>query len=189
MWVFSYGSLMWQTPPEVRALKRTRATLHGYERSFCVYSRNYRGTPESPGLVLGLQPAAGSKCEGVAVCLGRPDCELAIVSLEAIDAQEMIAQDNPLPVYVRRLATLQMDDASAAQTTALAYSANAAPGANAPPGLSLADRAAIISRASGGRGPNREYLEQTASRLQSLGIRDAHVDELMACVSGVPLGG
>ena len=188
-WVFAYGSLMWRTPPGVTVLQKVRATLPGYERSFCVYSRNYRGTPAAPGLVLGLQPSTRpgtrhANCSGVALLLGDTD------SLEQVDAQEMIEHANPLPVYVRRLVTLKVTETT--ETTyagsalrALAYTANREEGANAPAQLSLAQRAEIIACASGERGSNREYLEQTATQLHALDIHDESVSSLLDRVAAI----
>jgi cation transport regulator ChaC len=51
-WFFAYGSLMWD-PPFPPADSQP-ARIYGYHRSFCVSSENYRGTPEKPGLSLGL---------------------------------------------------------------------------------------------------------------------------------------
>ncbi|HAY49272.1 MAG TPA: gamma-glutamylcyclotransferase, partial [Thalassospira sp.] len=59
-WVFGYGSLLWR--PGFEFTERSRALLRGYHRSFCIYSHHYRGTPENPGLVLGLN--AGGECVG-----------------------------------------------------------------------------------------------------------------------------
>src|SRR3954469_11332383 len=62
LWVFGYGSLMWS--PEFRYAERHAAHLFGYHRALCIYSHRLRGTPEKPGLVLGLCP--GGSCWGVA---------------------------------------------------------------------------------------------------------------------------
>ena len=62
LWLFAYGSLMWN--PEMPFTERRPALLRGYHRSFCLYSRDYRGTPERPGLVLGLD--RGGACRGIA---------------------------------------------------------------------------------------------------------------------------
>ena len=62
LWVFGYGSLMWR--PGFSFAERHLARLKGYSRRFCLLSMRYRGTPERPGLVLGLQ--AGGGCTGIA---------------------------------------------------------------------------------------------------------------------------
>ena len=61
-WVFGYGSLMWD--PGFPAAERQPALLRGYHRDMCILSLRYRGTPERPGLVLGLR-LRGS-CRGIA---------------------------------------------------------------------------------------------------------------------------
>ena len=59
MWVFGYGSLLWN--PGFEPIEQMRADLPGYRRSFCMLSIHHRGTPEDPGLVLALDAGRGER--------------------------------------------------------------------------------------------------------------------------------
>ena len=52
-------------------------------------------------------------------------------------------------------------------------------------GMALEDQAQIIARATGGRGPNDEYLYNTASHLAELDLADADLDWLVSRVRGL----
>jgi cation transport protein ChaC len=72
-WVFGYGSLMWN--PGFPHIGAQPARISGFHRKLCVYSFHYRGTPEKPGLVFGLD--RGGSCTGMAfevACTGLADC-------------------------------------------------------------------------------------------------------------------
>lgn len=65
LWIFAYGSLIWN--PLFEYIERRVVTIEGWQRQFCLLAPVGRGTIENPGLVLGLEP--GNRCEGIAYCL------------------------------------------------------------------------------------------------------------------------
>lgn len=69
LWVFGYGSLLWQ--PEFAVAEQRLALLRGHHRRFCLLQRRFRGSPERPGLVLALE--RGGSCRGLAFRLEGED--------------------------------------------------------------------------------------------------------------------
>src|SRR5262245_986395 len=61
LWVFGYGSLMWN--PTFRSVDSRRATAIGWHRSFCMELTSWRATPEQPGLMMALD--RGGRCTGM----------------------------------------------------------------------------------------------------------------------------
>jgi len=86
VWIFAYGSLMWR--PCFDAVETLRATLHGWRRRFNFWTMVARGTPEHPGLGLGLEPGEGADCVGLA-CRTPDDAEAREAALHALWAREM----------------------------------------------------------------------------------------------------
>ena len=70
MWVFGYGSLMWDDWEErerpIAGLRVDRAVLVGYRRSFNKKSVENWGTQEAPAPTLGLEPDQNANCIGTA---------------------------------------------------------------------------------------------------------------------------
>lgn len=172
LWVFGYGSLIWN--PEFPVAERQIARLHGWHRSFCMHSIHHRGTEAAPGLVLALDQAAGAVCDGVAFRV-QPGAEEA--TIEALRERELISS-----AYLER--HLPVDLADGATVTALAFVIDP-DHVQYCGGMALEDQAQIIARAVGGRGPNRDYLFATAEHLAELGIADPDLTWLAARVSGL----
>ncbi len=105
VWVFAYGSLLWDA--ELRDAVTELALLHGYHRSFCLLSYDYRGTAANPGLTLGLD--RGGSCRGAVL-------RLSIEALDRIWRREMSGR----LVYAARL--LRVQTANGARQT-LAFTA------------------------------------------------------------------
>ncbi|AUQ49141.1 putative cation transport protein ChaC [Phaeobacter inhibens] len=169
MWVFGYGSLLWN--PGFPVARREVATLPGYARSFCMKSIHHRGSEEKPGLVLALDAIDGAACTGIALAVEAGHEEQTLLELRA---RELISS-----AYVEKDLTVQL--ASGGEVTAVTYVID--PDHNQYcGGISLETQARIIAEAVGGRGPNTEYLFNTAEHLAEIGLRDADLDWLSARV-------
>ena len=172
LWVFGYGSLMWN--PGFDFLDRRIAHLDGFRRRFTLTSRHYRGTPERPGLVLGLDWAPGTSCTGVAyrICPTREqDVRDYLVERELVSY-----------AYFETRYLLRLDDAEPIE--ALCYIVDRSHPQYAG-GLELDEQARIIAGAVGPSGPNIEYLENTLAHLNELGIADPGLTELAMRVRAV----
>jgi cation transport protein ChaC len=170
MWVFAYGSLIWR--PGFAHAGRHRALLRGYHRRFCLWSHRYRGTPERPGLVLGLD--RGGACHGVAF---RVAGAAAAEVLRYLDDREL--PDGAEQVYHRRLLPVRLLDGGGTVVPAVAYVANRACRLYAPT-LAAERAAAVIAEGVGQMGANREYLLNTLTHLAELGVRDAGLARIAA---------
>ena len=102
--IFAYGSLMWN--PEMPFAERRPALLRGYHRSFCLYSRDYRGTPERPGLVLGLD--RGGSCRGIAYRLPEEGLGAAIDRVWAREMAGEVYRMRPVTVSTRKTGSAPM---------------------------------------------------------------------------------
>ncbi|SNX67498.1 cation transport protein ChaC [Cereibacter ovatus] len=160
LWVFGYGSLIWD--PGFPVARTLTARLSGWHRSFCMTSIHYRGTPDLPGLVLALDAAPDAHCDGVAFEVA-PGSEAE--TLAELRERELISR-----AYLERWLPVRL--VSGEVVTALAYVIDP-DHAQYCGGLDLEAQARIIAQAVGGRGPNRDYLLNTADHLAALGIDDA----------------
>jgi cation transport protein ChaC len=153
VWVFAYGSLLWDA--ELRDAVTELALLHGYHRSFCLLSYDYRGTAANPGLTLGLD--RGGSCRGAVL-------RLSIEALDRIWRREMSGR----LVYAARLLRVQTAN-GARQTLAFTALRNCPDYAGSLP---LDSAARMILAAAGRRGTCRDYFENTIRHLEQLGFAD-----------------
>lgn len=167
MWVFGYGSLIWN--PEFPVAERQIARLADWHRSFCMRSIHHRGSVSAPGLVLALDHAPGACCDGVAFRV-QPGAEAE--TLAQLRERELISS-----AYLEREVPLRLADGR--DLTALAYVIDPEHDQYCG-GLPLVEQARIIAGAVGGRGPNRDYLFATADHLAELGIADVDLTWLAA---------
>jgi glutathione-specific gamma-glutamylcyclotransferase len=167
-WVFGYGSLMWNPGFPHRAA--VPATLAGMHRSLCVYSWHYRGSPESPGLVFGLD--RGGACRGIAFAVDPDDRDEVVAYLRAREQVTAVYVET-----VRRIKLGGRGDPVPAYTFIADRDHPQYAGR-----LPLAAQIDIVSRAEGKAGPNGEYVISTACHLTELGIRDPGVEALAAAL-------
>ncbi len=165
LWVFGYASLMWQ--PGFPIAESRLALLPGFARSFCMASIHHRGTAAAPGLVLALDTDDATNCEGLALRVEAGAEEKTIAYLRE---RELVSS-----AYVERLLPAKLRDGT--EITTLAYVVDR-DHTQYVPHFSLEEQALIISKAVGGRGPNTEYLWNTADRLKDLNLTDPDLEWL-----------
>ncbi len=165
-WVYGYGSLMWH--PGFPHLEVRKARLRGYHRRFCVYSVRYRGTPERPGLVLGLD--RGGSCMGLAYRVPAAEGEAV---MDYLYEREMITG-----VYIPRWVTVQTGEGDLAAATFVVDPAHPQYAGR----LSVSETAELIVQGYGQRGPCGEYLENTVGHLEALGIDAGWLKRLLHTV-------
>ncbi|PYG26834.1 gamma-glutamylcyclotransferase [Pelagimonas varians] len=160
LWVFGYASLLWN--PGFEVVESQPARLTGYTRSFCMYSIHHRGTEDLPGLVLALDEHPAAACDGLAL-RAAPGTEEA--ALEYLRERELVSA-----AYLERFLQVDLQDGRTAEAVSYVIDRDHVQYTGE---LSLERQAQIIAKADGGRGPNCEYLYNTAAHLDELGVPDA----------------
>lgn len=169
-WVFGYGSLIWN--PEIGYQRAELARLNGFHRAFCIRSTRYRGTPENPGVVLGLDQ--GGSCTGVAFQLHPQD---RVAAIERLYAREMRNR-----VYDPTLVSLELDSGTIVE--ALTFVANKE--SNAFQRLNDTEVLRRLTGCCGERGPNVDYLFNTHHSLKERGVNDAMLARLVELLQASP---
>jgi cation transport regulator ChaC len=161
-WVFGYGSLIYKV--DFPYLERELAAIEGWERRFWQGSHDHRGTPQAPGRVVTLVPAAGAVCKGVAYRV-----EHAV--FEHLDHREKNG-------YERHAVSIFLT-AAQRRVGGILYVARADNHAYLGP-APLPELADHIARSSGPSGSNRDYVLALAAALRELDDPDPHVLALEA---------
>lgn len=169
IWLFAIGSLIWK--PEIDHLEERVALLRGWRRSYCINLMRWRGTPDRPGLMMGLD--RGGMCRGVAFRL--PDSEPR-QQLSKLFRREMTAKPS---TYVPRWLRLETDDG---QIAALGFTVSRKGWAYAGR-FSDEDVARRLATACGHWGSCADYLYNTVANLESRGIHDRHLWRLQQLVA------
>lgn len=166
VWVFGYGSLIWN--PCFHYVERRVVTVAGWHRRFCLWTSIGRGTPDRPGLMLGLEP--GGSCRGVAFRIAEAEVES---ELDIVWRREMVtAAYRPIWVTAR---------GEGETLRAIAFAINRAHPRYAGR-LPEARIVEALATARGPVGPCCEYLFNTVAHLEGLGVPDRRLAALCRAV-------
>ncbi len=176
-WIFGYGSLMWR--PGFPFVARRKAHLAGYQRAFCRYSFRHRGTPERPGLVIGLRAedaADAATSKGVRGCVGiafAPDPAHLDETMAYLDEREGAG-------YHRVLTPLTLLDGPRPETvSAWVY----VPNPEHPSYFGQKDPAQIVPLILQGRGESGtayDYLVSMLGELRKLDVAEPELEAVLA---------
>ncbi len=172
LWVFGYGSLIWR--PGFAFLERVPARLIGAHRALCVLSHVHRGTPERPGLVLGLDQ--GGTCRGIAYRVAATARAATIAYLRGREQVTMVYRE-----AVRRVTLLSEPQR---QVAALCYLVDRGHPQYAGR-LDLATQLHYVRQGHGQSGNNRDYVLSSVKALEALGLRDRDLHLLAERLHGV----
>jgi cation transport protein ChaC len=165
LWVFGYGSLMWR--PGFDFIEQVPARLIGEHRALCVYSFDHRGTPEKPGLVLGLD--RGGACRGIAF---RVRGEQRRATIEYLRGREQTTN-----VYREVMRSVWLENAARDRVSALTYVVDRGHVQYAGR-LTLADQLHYVRQGHGRSGANRDYVLATVKAIEAQGCRDQQLHQL-----------
>ncbi|HEY8333618.1 MAG TPA: gamma-glutamylcyclotransferase [Tardiphaga sp.] len=171
LWVFGYGSLMWR--PGFDFIEQAPARLIGEHRALCVYSFDHRGTPEKPGLVLGLD--RGGACRGIAF---RVAAEKRHATIEYLREREQTTH-----VYREVMRSVWLGNEARDRVSALAYVVDRSHVQYAGR-LSLTEQLHFVKQGHGRSGANRDYVLSTVKAIEAEGFRDPQLHQLAALLQG-----
>jgi glutathione-specific gamma-glutamylcyclotransferase len=172
LWVFGYGSLMWR--PGFDFLERRPARLIGAHRGLCVYSFVHRGTPQKPGLVLGLD--RGGNCRGIAY---RVAASRRAATIEYLRGREQVTL-----VYREAWRAVWLDDDPQQSVQALVYMVDRGHRQYAGR-LPLEKQLHFVRQGHGRSGPNRDYVLDAVKEIEAQGYRDEDLHILAERLKGV----
>jgi cation transport protein ChaC len=171
LWVFGYGSLMWR--PDFAFVERVQARLIGAHRALCVYSFVHRGTPERPGLVLGLD--RGGACRGIAFRVDAAERAKAVAYLRA--------REQVTAVYRECLRRVWLKNETPRPVTALCYMVDRGHPQYAGR-LTLSQQIHHVRQGHGRSGANRDYVLAAVTALEALGYRETELHLLAERLAG-----
>ncbi len=163
VWIFAYGSLMWN--PAMQIAERRFARVHGFHRSFCLWTPLGRGSPDNPGMVLGMKP--GGSCNGVVLRLAPDSVDDETRILWRREMFAGVYQPRWVRAYLSRGAVDAI--AFAMNTSHQRYTGD----------IPAERMVRALATASGRLGSSYDYLASTVAQLDELGVRDGAMHRLL----------
>jgi cation transport protein ChaC len=163
VWLFAYGSLMWN--PTVHVARRVACRVTGWHRAFSLLARAGRGSAERPGLLLGLVP--GRSCDGIALQVAEAELQ---ADLALLWRREMVA-GSYVPTW------LPLDPQEGAPSHAIAFTIDTE-GRNYAGDLAEDEVVQRLATARGELGTCADYLMRTRAALRESGINDPDIERL-----------
>jgi glutathione-specific gamma-glutamylcyclotransferase len=165
LWVFAYGSLMWD--PAFHFAEVRRGRISGYARRFILKDTfGARGTPEIPGLMAALDGGLG--CDGLAFRIAGNEVRQESGYLWR---RELLGY-----VYKPVFAKVATDFGEIEALTVIADRESEF----ICPDLTQEEQVRYIATGSGFLGTSLQYIENIAAHFEALGIADPDVEELLA---------
>ena len=166
VWVFGYGSLMWN--PDIKLAEKRTGTVTGYHRSLCLKSLVYRGTPDYHGLVFGLDK--GDSCQGMAYRIAE---ENILSEMNKIWEREMFAG-----TYIPTWVNVNTNQGAISAVTFVINNKHE----HYIPDLELEEIAERVVKAEGTCGSCQDYVKNTVKSLHLLGLRDPALEQLLTFI-------
>ena len=170
MWVFGYGSLMWDGwEAEFGCTRKETATLRGYRRDFNKASVQNWGSESTPGPTLGLEPLVQGECVGLAFEFPADERERLLGALRTREGRSFALEEKKVHLASGAIVTaiVPVNDRSR-----ISYMGE----------QTLEARAHLAAAATGSSGLCRDYVKNIRDRLEALGVKDPAVEEFASLV-------
>lgn len=168
IWIFGYGSLIWN--PGFPYEEKQMATVYGYKREYCILTNRHRGNNTQKGIVLGLKENEHALCQGKAFRIKNDYKNDVFGYLEHRENGE------EKDVYHRKEVLIWLDQ-SQTWENAYTFVANTSHPAFTEK-LTIEEKIEIITKAKGHSGTNLEYFLNTFSMLSYLNIQDDYLNNM-----------
>ncbi|MBF9029255.1 gamma-glutamylcyclotransferase [Rhodobacterales bacterium HKCCE3408] len=166
LWVFGYGSLMWD--PAILFTELRRARVPGHARRFILRDiHGGRGTPETPGLMVALDAVPGAVCDGLAFRIAAADIEN--------ETRQLWARERIGPAYLETFVTAETAHGPIRALTFVADHRAELIDAE----IGFEDQVRCAATGTGTLGTSLDYLRNIARHFAALRIPDAETECLL----------